>query len=183
VKDGGLNIGWVEDGRPMGMLARLGECAPDTWTMFPEGSTLELCTWAPGREEEPLAGLVRFRGTTRGRLETCVWRLDQAFPAVAADTLREALALSEAAGGGLRLPLRNPEEAEAVLAAFMKEWGILVDADNPLTRHGRELRFATADVSSMHYVAARAFKMRYASTWTMEPDDEDDEEDEDPDGD
>jgi hypothetical protein len=174
-------------------LGLIASCDPSAWTQFPDGTLLELATWAPGldrseeAEDAPEVGTMRFRGTTRGQGESCVWEIRESYPRVSAATLSDALALSaEAEGGGPALPLRTPEEARTALDRFLEQWKFLF-ADDPPAVVGSEIRLSKANPSTMAMVAAEAFRLRHAATWPFEaPEvdplgDEDDAEDDDED--
>ena len=173
-----LRVAFHGPGGPFHALGLLAACDADAWTRFPSGTLLELATYAPelDRSEEaegaPEVGTTRFRGTTRGQGDACVWEIREAYPHVSAATLSEALALSAAAeGGGPALPLRTPEEARTALDRFLKEWKFLF-ADDPPAVVGSEIRLSKANASSMALLAAEAFRLRHADTWPFQPPDE-----------
>jgi hypothetical protein len=175
--DTALRVGFEGPGGRFHALALIGACDPSVWTRFPEGTLLELATFAPGldRSEEvedaPETGTMRFRGTTRGQGDACVWEIQKSYPRVSAATLSDALALSAAAEEGPALPLRTPEEARAALDQFLKEWKFLF-ADDPPVVAGSEIRLSKANPSTMALLAAEAFRLRYADIWPFEPPDE-----------
>jgi hypothetical protein len=172
-----LRIGFAEGGR-WSMLQVLEQNSPDTWTFFPSGSTLELATDAmdDDDEREPPAGATRFRGPTEGRVEPCVWKIEESYPAVSAATLREALALSEASENPKMLALRSPEEAQAAIDAYMKEWGPLHPGGSPFKRKGAQVVLKEEDSATILLLASEAFKLRYGSVWPSPVPDEDDED-------
>jgi hypothetical protein len=170
-----LRIGFAEGGR-WSNLQILEKSAADTWTFFPSGSVLELATDAMDDDDdrEPPAGATRFRGRTEGRVEPCVWRIEESYPPLSAATLRDALALSEAAENGRVLKLASPGEAQAAIDAYMKEWGPLHPDGNPFRRKGAQVGLPEEDSSTLLLLASEVFKQRYAAVWPAPvPDDED----------
>jgi len=161
-----LRVGFAEGGR-WSMFQIFDKNSPDTWTYFPSGSVLELATDAMDEddEREPPAGATRFRGRTEGRVEPCLWRIEESYPPVSAATLREALALSEGAENGQVLALESPEEAQAAIEAYMKEWGPLHPAGSPFQRKGSQVVLPGKHSSTLLLLAAEVFKQRYASVW------------------
>jgi hypothetical protein len=155
----------------------IGACDPSAWTRFPEGTLLELATYAPqlDRSEEaegtPEVGTMRFRGMTRGQGDACVWEIQNPTRGLRSDPLGRAGPL-RAAEDGPALPLRTPEEARAALDQFLKEWKFLF-ADDPPVVAGSEIRLSKANPSTMALLAAEAFRLRYADTWPFDPPDED----------
>lgn len=88
--------------------------------------------------------------------------------------MRAALAFAEAVEGSNVLSLRTPEEAEAVFTRFVREWETLI-GHTPPVRDGATIRYAGADSRMMHFLAAKAFRARFADTWALDEDDEEEE--------
>jgi hypothetical protein len=140
------------------------ELDDSAWTGLPAGSLLE----SAAREEDEEAGLMRFRGPTSGSGDGAIWAITESFPPVAAPTLREALALVEAAKdpSSLVLRLRSPEEAQQVLERFVGEWDWVLDLENDRPRRdGAGILFEEPQRRMMYAVAASAFCVRYDDVW------------------
>jgi hypothetical protein len=157
-----------------GNLGTLEDAHPDTWTYFASGSVLELATFPPNDGEGQTAppGSLRFRGVTEGRVDPCVWKIAESYPPVDADTLRAALALSEAAENGKTLVLASPEEAQQVHGAFSARWGEMLVHDNPVRRKAATIGLKKKEKSVLYMFAAEAFRARYARVWPCFTDDD-----------
>jgi hypothetical protein len=166
-----LRVGFAQGG--WGVPDAIEKLDADTWSrILPPGSTLEVATYSESDEGDPPPGLMRFRGTTAGEGGQAVFQIAEAFPPVTVATLRDALALAEAANDPQTLTLRTPEEAENTRAAFIAQWGILV-AKTPPVREGAVIRLGEPDARMMFFLATEAFRARYAETWPHFEEDDD----------
>jgi hypothetical protein len=163
---GVLRLSFPETGR-WGNLQTMEEVNADTWTYFASGSILELATCSSPAVGDPAhrPGSLRFRGVTEGRVDPCVWKIAEAYPAVDAATLRAALALSEAAENGKTLALASADEAKLVLEAFLARWGDGLTQNNPIRRTAAKIGLKKKDTSVLYLVAAEAFRSRYGAVW------------------
>jgi hypothetical protein len=130
---------------------------------LPDGSRIELDTARPRHAKGPRPpGLHRYRGVVEGGC----WRVTEAYPAVDAGILAEALVLTTLAEGPRVFIARDESEAKRVLARVEAHAADFL-AGNALQRAGTELTLARRNPAAMTQVALRAFWLRYADIWPL----------------
>lgn len=158
-----LQLGFVNTGQAAGAEDAMLALAKQLRGL-PDGCVVELDTSRSGLSSgaRPL-GLLRFRGS----VATAAWRIDAAFPPVAADPLREALALAETLEAGRRFVARDEAEAERIEERLAQHAADFFYA-NVLQRTGAELVLRRRDPVALWQVAVRAFWLRYADTFPLQ---------------
>lgn len=175
---GRVRVGFAPSGGRWEQMRAVDRIAPHLSTL-PEGSVLELLS-APSRfgeeeeneaERDPRIGVHRYRGPVEhGR-----WRIAEAFPALGAAVLREALALVEEIQAGTRLACRGPDEVDAVMMQVRREEFLY--QDNPVVRSEGAVGLTTPDAALLHFLALPLFRARWGAVWpcTSLVDEEDEE--------
>lgn len=161
-----LRVEFDDTGQPQGALEPLLAVA-SRLEALPDGCLIELDTADPRRAPEPRpVGLHRYRG----EVAAGSWRIAEAYPAVDAATLREALALTEALERPRRLLLRDEAEAERVEGRVRQHAPYVLQFPG-LQRSGAELLLGKRDPAAFLEVVRRLFWLRYAGTWPLRDED------------
>lgn len=150
---------------------------------LPDGAELRLATLpfvddaygddAPSHSPEVARTL--FSGTVHDGL----WRIDEASPAVSGEALRAAVAFVRDIAQAARLTVRAGEEREA----FDEAAEMFAAGEGELVWSGSTVALAAPEERTLILLAGPVFRVRFADTWTMGPEDEDEDADEDDDDD
>jgi predicted DNA-binding WGR domain protein len=176
IDEGLVRIGFGETAGRWGQLHAVQSITKSLGDL-PDGSIVELLT-SPGQffwerddeddpEQDPDAGVQRYRGAVRGGS----WLIDQTFPAVDAATLREALTLSVEVLSGRKLSLRDEDEGPDVQRRLEAESFLFTS--NPIVLKGLQIGLSKKDASLLHFVAIALFRARWGSVWPCYQEDED----------
>lgn len=164
LEDRVLRIAFSNALKPVALFPKL-ENAGLLLSTLPEGTELELASSqiddAALHVDTPL-GLHRYRGC----ILNGTWHVEQAFPNIDANMLRQALALAEEVATGQSIAISNDAEGTAVLERAQANHGPWIE-DNPARIEQGRLVLAQPEPKLLALYGSNVFAVRFGQTWPV----------------
>lgn len=155
-----------DDGRwttiaKMKKLSNLISSMPD-----PAITRMELCTATDNEKSEnhDSEGLLRFSGPVRDG----IWQIEETYPKLSSETLRQALSIAEQAELGQSITFADPEIAAHAVWLFEAEWAAIFRDKLPVL-NGNTVTMKEVDSSLAHLLALFYFKEHFGASFPVRP--------------